>query len=237
MSNVSSDTNINILLIEDEFSIRRFLRSGLLGASFKLVEAGSGAEGLQLAATHNPQLILLDLGLPDMDGLEVVSKLREWTKVPIIILSARGQEKDKIQALDLGADDYLTKPFQLGELLARIRAVMRRGIAGVGDKHLYSVGDLTIDLKSRIVTVRGKSVHLTPKEFSLLVLLARYEGCVITHKQLLVEVWGRSAEAETHYLRVFMKNLRHKLELEPARPRHLITEPGVGYRLGGFENE
>lgn len=232
---MSNHLSMTTLLIEDEFSIRRFLRAGLSGTGINLIEAANGRDGARMIASHNPDLVLLDLGLPDIDGIQLISEIREWSKVPLIVLSARGQERDKIEALDRGADDYLTKPFQLGELLARIRAVSRRGASGIAEKSRFKTGELEIDLQTRLVLVQGQHVHLTPKEFKLLSLLVRYEGCVLTHKQLLGEVWGQSYQTETHYLRVFMKNLRHKIEKDPARPVYLITEPGIGYRLGGFD--
>ena len=182
--------------------------------------------------------MLLDLGLPDGDGLDVTSRLREWTRVPIIVLSARGQERDKVQALDAGADDYLTKPFGTSELLARIRVALRRVAERTPtEEPIVSLGEVTVDLARRLVTRAGKPVHLTPHEYKLLTTLLKYAGKVVTHKQLLKEVWGPQAVSQTHYLRVYMAQLRHKLEHDPARPRLLITEPGVGSRLRDEESD
>lgn len=221
-----------VLIIEDEAPLRRFLRAALAAQSYRLVEAETAAEGLQRATEHNPDIVLLDLGLPDGDGLDVTSRLREWTRVPIIVLSARGQERDKVQALDAGADDYLTKPFGTSELLARIRVALRRVAERTpNEEPIVALGDVTVDLARRLVTRAGKPVHLTPHEYKLLTTLLKYAGKVVTHKQLLKEVWGPQAVSQTHYLRVYMAQLRQKLEADPARPRYLTTEPGVGYRL------
>jgi two-component system KDP operon response regulator KdpE len=222
-----------ILLIEDDAQIRRFLRAALPAHGYRLVEAVSGNEGLVEAATRSPDVVLLDLGLPDIDGLEVTRRLREWSAVPIVVLSARGLEKDKVAALDGGADDYLTKPFGVEELLARIRVAIRRTtqVAGGAPRPVYEVGELRVDLAAREVRVGERAAHLTPTEFKILALLVRHAGKVVTHRQLLIEVWGPGAATSTHYLRVQMHGLRHKLEATPARPRYLITEPGVGYRL------
>lgn len=222
-----------ILLIEDEPQMRRFLRAGLGAQDYDLVEAETGREGLTQAAGRRPDVVLLDLGLPDTDGLEVIRRLREWSPVPIIVISARGREQDKIAALDLGADDYLTKPFSVGELLARVRVALRharRAVDGT-DQPVFAVGDLRVDLARREVAVRDAPVHLTPTEYKLLAVLVRFAGRVVTHRQLLKEVWGLSATTQAHYLRVYMAQLRHKLEADPARPGYLLTEPGVGYRL------
>ncbi len=222
-----------ILLVEDEFQMRRFLRVILKGQGYQLVEAVTGEEGLTQAATRNPDVILLDLGLPDIDGLEVTKKIREWSTTPIIVISAREQEMDKIKALDAGADDYLTKPFAAGELLARIRVAQRHRLmqATGQEESIFSVDNLKIDLIKRQVFIEGKEVHLTPIEYKILVMLARNAGKVVTHNLLLKEVWGPPYINETQYLRVYMTQLRHKLEANPARPRFLINEPGVGYRL------
>jgi two-component system KDP operon response regulator KdpE len=221
-----------ILLVEDEPQMRRFLRVSLTGHSFRLIECETGGDGLTQAATHNPDAILLDLGLPDMDGIEVTRRLREWTRTPIIVLSARGQEQDKIAALDAGADDYLTKPFGMGELLARIRVAMRhKDVVGEAGEPAFAVGDLHVDLSRREVRVGGEEVRLTPTEYNLLATLVRNAGKVITHRQLLKEAWGPTHATQTHYVRIFMSQLRHKIEENPARPRYLVTEPGVGYRL------
>lgn len=220
-----------ILIVEDEASMRRFLRVSLTNSGYRLVEAETAQEGLVQAAARNPELILLDLGLPDFDGLTVTERLREWTQTPIVVISARGLEEDKIRALDAGADDYVTKPFGVGELLARIRVALRHGAtAGVTDP-VYLSGDLSFDLGRRQVLVRGKEVHLTPIEYKLLATLVRHAGRVVTHRQLLKEVWGPNFSEQTQYLRVYMGQLRHKLELTPSQPVHLLTEPGVGYRL------
>jgi two-component system KDP operon response regulator KdpE len=221
-----------VLVVDDETSIRRFLRAGLEGQGFSLIEAATGGEGLAHAAMHTPDVVLLDLGLPDVDGFEVVTRLREWSSCPIIVLSARGDERDKIRALDAGADDYVTKPFSMGELLARLRAALRHRHRVPGaDEGVVACGDLRVDLARRVVTLRGEEVRLTPIEYKLLATLARQAGRVLTHEQLLREVWGPGHASERHYLRVYMAQLRHKLEDDPARPRHLLTETGVGYRL------
>ncbi len=228
-----SDTPPTILLIEDDPQIRRFLRAALPAHGYRLVEAETGESGLTQAATRTPDVVLLDLGLPDVDGLDVTRRLREWSQVPIVVLSARGLEGDKVAALDAGADDYLTKPFGVEELLARLRVALRHAArAGSGSAGpLFATGDLTVDLAGRQVRVRGQEVHLTPTEFKLLALLVKHAGKVVTQRQLLVEVWGPGSARNAHYLRVQMYGLRHKLEETPARPRYLVTEPGVGYRL------
>jgi two-component system KDP operon response regulator KdpE len=221
-----------ILVIEDEPQVVRFLRASLSSHGFKILEAASGQRGLIEASVRVPDLILLDLGLPDMDGVEVARRLREWSSVPIIVLSARGQERDKIEALDAGADDYLTKPFGIGELLARIRVALRHSErVGGTEAAEFTVGDLRVDLGARRVEARGQEVHLTPNEYNLLAVLVKNAGKVVTQRQLLKEVWGPASVDQGHYLRVYMAQLRHKLEAEAARPRWLITEPGVGYRL------
>jgi two-component system KDP operon response regulator KdpE len=220
-------------LVDDELPIRKFLGASLSSAGYALEEASTAAEALHRASDRPPDLVILDLGLPDMDGQEVLRQLRQWLLAPIIVLSARDQERQKIEALDRGADDYLTKPFSTGELLARIRAALRHGGQSVDSptSGRHQCGDLEIDLGSRKVLVRGKEVHLTPIEFKLLSTLVQNRGKVMTHRQLLKEVWGPQRVQETHYLRVFMAGLRRKLELDPAQPRHLLTEQGVGYRL------
>jgi len=228
---VSQD--LKVLLVEDEVSMLRFLRPALAAQGYSVLEATTGAEALALAASHNPDLVMLDLGLPDLDGIDVTHRLREWTQAPIIILSARGQERDKVQALDAGADDYLTKPFGMQELLARIRVARRHADArdGTPSDAVLSVGPLQIDLPRRRVLVGEREVRLTPLEYKLLVTLARNAGKVLTHQQLLREVWGPGRAGQTQYLHVYMGHLRNKLEADPVRPRLLITEPGVGYRL------
>ena len=220
-----------ILLIEDERQMRRFLRVSLAADGYDLIEAETAAEGMTLAASHNPDIVLLDLGLPDGDGLQVTERLREWTAVPILVISARGQEADKIKALDAGADDYLTKPFGVGELLARIRVALRRAATADDGQSLFTLGELRVDLARRHVLVSQKEVHLTPIEYKLLALLVKHAGLVLTHRQLLREVWGPHHTEQTQYLRVYMGQLRHKLESNPSRPVFLLTEPGVGYRL------
>lgn len=221
-----------ILAIEDEPQLVRFLRASLAGHAIHLIDAPTGAAGLIEASTRVPDLILLDLGLPDMDGVEVCRRLRDWTTIPIIILSARGQERDKIEALDAGADDYLTKPFGIGELLARIRVAQRHAQRGPGSEEpVVTAGKLRVDLAARRVERSGQEVHLTPTEFKLLAELVRSADRVVTQRQLLKAVWGPGSVDHTHYLRVYMANLRHKLEDEPARPQHLMTEAGVGYRF------
>jgi two-component system, OmpR family, KDP operon response regulator KdpE len=222
------------LLVEDDPQIRRFLRATLPAHGIRLLEADTAGDGLAQAATRTPDVVLLDLGLPDIEGIEFIRRLREWSSTPIIVLSARGLERDKVAALDAGADDYLTKPFGVEELLARLRVALRhRATAGSGTSEgaVFTAADLSVDLAGHLVRVGGREVRLTPTEFKLLAVLVRHAGKVITHRQLLVEVWGPGAAANTHYLRVQMHGLRHKLEATPARPRYLITEPGVGYRL------
>ncbi|MGA2498902.1 MAG: response regulator [Tepidisphaeraceae bacterium] len=228
-----SDTPPVILVIEDDPPIQRFLRVTLAAQGYEVLEAAAGRQGLIDAASRTPDLIILDLGLPDIDGLEVTRQLREWSKVPIIVVSARGKEQDKVMALDAGADDYLTKPFGVGELLARVRVAIRHAAAvrqETGDP-VFAVGDLRVDLLHRQVFVAEKQVHLTPNEFKLLAVLVKNAGKVMTHRQLLREVWGPFITQENHYLRVYMNQLREKLEADPSRPTYLLTEPGVGYRL------
>lgn len=222
-----------VLLIEDEPQMRRFLRVTLQSHGYRLVEASSGQEGLAEAAVRNPDVVLLDLGLPDMDGIEVTRKLREWSEMPVIVISAREQEEDKIRALDAGADDYLTKPFGAGELLARIRVALRHRLLRLAgqEEPIFILGDLRVDFAARTVYLREREIHLTPIEYRLLAVLVKNAGKVITHTQLLKEVWGPVYSAQTQYLRVYMAQLRRKLEADPARPKYLINEPGVGYRL------
>ena len=220
-----------VLVIEDDSQMRRFLRASLSGNGYQVVEAETGAAGVLQANARNPDLVLLDLGLPDQDGLLVTQRLREWATTPIIVISARGREEDKIQALDAGADDYLTKPFGVGELLARIRVALRNAARADSGVSEFSLGDLKVDLVRRQVLLGGKDVHLTPIEYKLLAALVKHAGSVITHRQLLREVWGPNSSDHTQYLRVYMGHLRHKLEKNPSRPQYLTTEPGVGYRL------
>jgi two-component system KDP operon response regulator KdpE len=220
-----------ILVIDDEPQMRRFLRVSLSEHGYRVTEAVSGNEGLAQAAARNPDVILLDLGLPDHDGLEITQRLRAWAKAPIIVVSARGQEDDKIKALDAGADDYLTKPFGVGELLARIRVALRHANRAEPDGAPFVLGELKVDLIRRQVWVGETEVHLTPNEYKLLTTLIQHAGRVLTHRQLLHEVWGPGYGNQTQYLRVYMGQLRHKLEKNPSRPAYLVTEPGVGYRL------
>ncbi len=221
-----------VLVVEDEQSMRRFLRAALESHDYRVTEATTCEEALRAATSHNPELVLLDLGLPDGDGLSLLERLREWSRVPIVVLSARGREQDKVAALDTGADDYLTKPFGTGELLARLRVAIRHAAAsGPTGEVVATVGPISIDHGKREVRVRGELVHLTPIEFRLLSVLARHADRVLTHRQILKEVWGPNAQTQTHYLRVYMAQLRRKVERDPARPRWLVTEPDVGYRL------
>lgn len=220
-----------VLVIEDEQPMRRLLKTALAGQGYRMIEAVNGEDGLRQAATRSPDLVLLDLGLPDLDGLSVTRRLREWTSVPVIVLSARGLEHDKITALDAGADDYVTKPFAMGELLARMRVALRHGARG-SEPAVLEFGDVCLDLAKRRVVRGGQEVKLTPIEFRLLTALAQFPGRVLTHEHLLRKVWGPGYIRQHHYLRVYMAQLRHKLEADPARPQLLITEPGVGYRLG-----
>ena len=224
---------VRILVIEDETQMQKFLGLALESEGYRFLSALTGAEGVALARTHNPDLFLLDLGLPDTDGMEVTRAIREFSAKPIIVISARGQEEDKVKALDVGADDYLTKPFGTSELMARIRVALRHASRSKEESNqpLLRVGDLEIDLDRRRVVVAGKEVHLTPNEYKLLAYLMKHAGKVLTHRQLLKEVWGAAYATQTHYLRVYMVQLRHKLEADAARPRYLVTEPGVGYRL------
>jgi two-component system KDP operon response regulator KdpE len=222
---------IRVLVVDDEPQIRRFLRTTLSAHGYRVKEASSGCEALALTATEQPELLLLDLGLPDIDGLEVIRRLREWSTVPIIIVSVRGHESEKIAALDKGADDYVTKPFGMGELLARMRAALRHRLQAELDEPVFRVAGLTVDLGRRVVTVESHEVRLTPKEYDLLRLLVTHAGKVITHQHLLRAVWGPGSVHETHYLRVYIGQLRQKLEPDPAQPRYILTEPGVGYRL------
>jgi two-component system, OmpR family, KDP operon response regulator KdpE len=222
-----------ILVVEDELPMRRFLRTALDAQGYRVIEAETVNEAVIAATTRNPELILLDLGLPDGDGIDLARRLREWSSVPIIVLSARGREADKVEALDAGADDYLTKPFSVGELLARLRVALRhaRQAAASEPGPVLTAGGLSADLAARRVTVDGQELHLTPIEYRLLVYLLRNAGRVLTHRQILKEVWGPPYLGQTHYVRVYMAELRKKIEADPARPKVLLTEPGVGYRL------
>ena len=224
-----ADTNLRVLVVDDERSIRRFLKASL-GSQFVILEATNGEEALTAVATEHPDIILLDLGLPDMDGVEVTRRLREWTQIPIIIVSVREQEKDKIAALDAGADDYLTKPFGVGELMARLRVALRRSTL-VDMVPVFTTGHLVVDLNQREVRVNEQPLALTPTEYDLLRTLVKHAGKVLTHDQLLRAVWGTAYESETHMLQVNISNLRRKIEPDPSRPIYIVTEPGVGYRL------
>jgi two-component system KDP operon response regulator KdpE len=225
-----SEKGPRILVVDDEQAIRRFLQTSLTANGHTVFEATTGQEALAAVANHRPDVLILDLGLPDMDGLDVTKRLREWTQVPIIILSVRGQETDKIAALDAGADDYLTKPFGVGELMARLRVVLRR-MTQPGDEPIFTAAGMTVDLVRRRVAVADREIQLTPTEYDLLRVLVTHAGRVLTHQQLLRQVWGLGYENEVHMLRVNISNLRHKLEHNPARPQYIVTEPGVGYRL------
>jgi two-component system KDP operon response regulator KdpE len=227
------NNSATIIVIEDEAQIRRFLRTSLTSEGYQVIEAETGKQGMAEAATRKPDLIILDLGLPDMDGVEVIKGVRAWSSVPVIILSARSQERDKVSALDAGADDYLVKPFGVGELLARIRVSLRHvsSAANSDEEGIFSLDELKVDMIHRNVTVGGTEVHLTPIEYRLLTVLVKHAGKVLTHRLLLKEVWGPNYVERAHYLRIYMGILRHKLEKDPARPRFLLTEVGVGYRL------
>jgi two-component system KDP operon response regulator KdpE len=222
-----------VLVVEDDRQMRRFLRTTLTALDYRVIEAATVAEATTAITTHNPDVVLMDLALPDGDGIELTGRIRTWSRVPVIVLSARGREEDKVAALDRGADDYLTKPFGVNELLARIRASIRRSAASSpgAEAAVLEVGPLRIDQARREVTADGRDVRLTPIEFRLLAFLAASAGKVLTHRQILKEVWGPPYVEETHYLRVFMATLRRKIERDPARPRLLLTEPGVGYRM------
>jgi two-component system KDP operon response regulator KdpE len=226
----STSIGLRVLVVDDERAIRRYLHAALNAQGYTIFEAINGQEALNAVVTDRPDLVILDLGLPDMDGVEVTRQLREWTHIPIIILSVREQESDKIAALDSGADDYLTKPFSSGELMARIRVAMRRSTQTTSGP-VFETGDLKVDLSRRLVTINGQDVSLTPTEYDLLRVMVQNAGKVLTHHQLLRQVWGTGYESEAHLLRVNMSNLRRKIELDPTRPRYILTEPGVGYRL------
>jgi two-component system KDP operon response regulator KdpE len=224
-----------ILLVEDEPEIRRFLRASLGAEGYRIVEADTGRRGAIGAATHKADLAIVDLGLPDFDGKEVIRRIREWSSMPIVVLSARAQERSKIDALDAGADDYITKPFGVGELLARVRAALRHAARSPTGATL-SLANVRIDLEKRRATRAGEEIRLTPIEFRLLACLAKHLGMVVTHRQILTEVWGPSHAEQTHYLRIYVKQLRDKLEDDPVQPRYLLTETGVGYRLVADED-
>ncbi|HVN75830.1 MAG TPA: response regulator [Thermoanaerobaculaceae bacterium] len=222
-----------VLIVDDETPIRRFLRLSLAGEGYRVAEAGTAAAALELIASQRPDVVLLDLGLPDRDGLELTKEVREWSPVPIVVLSARGKEADKVSALEAGADDYVTKPFGVGELIARLKVALRHASsAGAQEgEAVFTAGELRVDLARRQVFIAGREVRLTPIEYRLLAALVKHAGKVLTHRQLLHEVWGPEYGDENHYVRVYVAQLRRKLEADPARPRYLRTEPGVGYRL------
>lgn len=220
-----------VLIIEDEPQLLRFLSAALKSHGYRSMTASTAQEGESLSLSHRPDAILLDLGLPDKDGLEVVKTMREWFDTPIIVVSARGKEDDKVEALESGANDYLTKPFGTRELIARIRVALRGRQQGPSANLVCDIGELHVDVEAHLVTLKGEKVHLTPNEFKLLALLVRHIGKVLTHNQILKEVWGITNTQQTHYLRVYMNQLRQKLEADPSRPRYLHTELGVGYRL------
>lgn len=225
-----------VLLIEDEKPIRRFVKPYLENLDFKVIEAKSGKEGLALASSHQPKVILLDLGLPDMDGLEVLSQLRKWTQIPVIILTARGKDKDKVEGLNAGADDYLAKPFDVTELAARIRVALRHIELAKpqAEEPPFQTGDLKVDGAAHIVTVGGREVHLTPNEYDLLAFLARHVGNPVTHRMIMDEIWGRHSSDQEVSLRIHIHNLREKIEADVLVPEYILTEPGVGYRLKGL---
>ena len=223
-----------ILVIDDEIEIRRLLKVGLAAYGYDFAEAATGKEGINQAAIIRPDIIILDMGLPDLDGLEVVRQIREWSQIPIIILSVRGQELDKVKALDLGADDYLTKPFSVSELMARIRVALRHQ-ADLKDEPIVNLGDLYIDLARRIVKVAGTEVHLTPTEYDLLKILVSHPGKVVTHRHLITGIWGAYDQEHSQYLRIYISQLRKKIELDPNQPKFILTEPGIGYRLTALE--
>jgi two-component system, OmpR family, KDP operon response regulator KdpE len=221
----------SVLVVEDEPEIRRILRGALESEGYRVVEAAGGRRGTIDAGSHKPDLAIVDLGLPDLDGVEVIRRIRSWSSMPIVVLSARIQERSKIEALDAGADDYVTKPFGVGELLARVRVALRHATRAASGGNVLCLEKTKIDLEKREASRDGIPVHLTPIEFKLLASLARHLGMVVRHRQLLTEVWGPTHAAHTHYLRIYMKQLREKLEADPVRPKYLVTETGVGYRL------
>jgi two-component system KDP operon response regulator KdpE len=226
-----TDQGLRILVVDDERAIRRFLRASLSTHGHTILEAGTGDEALAVAVEQRPDIIFLDLGLPDMDGIEVTRRLREWTQTPIIVLSVRDQEHVKIEALDAGADDYLTKPFGMGELMARVRGVLRRSLQAGAGEPLFTSDDLQVHLAHRQVLIQGKEVALTPTEYDILKTLVQNAGKVMTHQQIITKVWGGGYSEGAHLLRVNISNLRRKIESDPTRPEHIVTEPGVGYRL------
>jgi two-component system, OmpR family, KDP operon response regulator KdpE len=226
-----SEQPIRVLVVDDEPQIRRFLRTSLSAHGYHVIEAACGKEAIVSMTTERPDIVILDLGLPDMDGLNIIHRVREWSNIPMLVLSVRGREDEKIAALDGGADDYVTKPFNMGELLARIRAALRHRLQAEVEEPVFRSAGLTVDLVRRVVLVDNCEVKLTPKEYDLLRVLVIHAGKVVTHQHLLREVWGPASVYETHYLRVYIGQLRQKLEPDPAQPRYILTEPGVGYRL------
>jgi two-component system KDP operon response regulator KdpE len=232
-----SDTSPVVLVVDDEIQIRRFLRTGFELNGFVIHEAGTGAEAIRAATLRPVDLIIVDLGLPDMDGSEVVERIRSWSSAPIIVLSVRAAEAQKVKLLELGADDYVVKPFGMAELMARVRVALRRQMRAASGEPIVKAGPLAIDLSARAVSLNGARLALTPKEYRLLQVLAQHAGNVVTHQQLLKEVWGNSHVQDTHYLRIFVRKLRQKIEPRPDTPRILLTELGVGYRLAQSDNE
>ncbi len=230
---MKKESGTTVLIIEDELPIRKFVRATLGAQGFSFLEASTGSEGTSLAASHHPDIILLDLGLPDTDGLSLIKALRTWTAIPILVISARGKEQDKVTALDAGADDYLTKPFGVGELMARLRVALRHSRLTKKEQEAptFDLGGLRMDFSKHQVYVDKREIHLTPTEYRLLSVMIRHAGKVVTQRQLLMEIWGPGHESQTHYLRIYIHELRQKLEPDPARPRFLITEAGVGYRF------
>ena len=226
-----SEQPIRVLVVDDEPQIRRFLRTSLSAHGYHMIEAACGKDAIVKMTTERPDIVILDLGLPDMDGLHIIHRVREWSTIPIIVLSVRGRKDEKIAVLDGGADDYVTKPFNMGELLARIRAALRHRLQAEVEEPVFRSAGLTVDLVRRVVLVDDCEVKLTPKEYDLLRVLVIHAGKVVTHQHLLREVWGPASVYETHYLRVYIGQLRQKIEPDPAQPRYILTEPGVGYRL------
>jgi two-component system, OmpR family, KDP operon response regulator KdpE len=222
---------VRVLVVDDEAAIRRFLRTGLTAQGYEVVEAETGAQAIELAAKEPPDLVILDLGLGDMDGTEALQQLRRTSLMPVVVLSVRNDEKEKVRALDLGADDYVTKPFGMDELIARVRTALRHRLQQQGEMPVFHSGDLSVDLTRRHVTLKGAEIKLSAKEFDLLQCLVKHAGKVLTHQFLLREVWGPANADDVQYLRVYIRTLRHKLEEDPTRPRYLLTETGVGYRL------
>ena len=226
-----SEPVARVLVVDDEPQIRRFIRTSLVAKGYTILEACNGEEAMVKATSERPDIIILDLGLPDMDGMDVIRRVREWSKVPVLVLSVRGHEAYKVAALDAGADDYVTKPFGMGELMARIRAALRNRFEQEVPEPVFRSGGLTVDLAKRLVFVDDLEIRLTPTEYDVLRTLVAHAGKVVTHRHLLTEVWGPADVDETHYVRVYVGQLRQKIEPDPARPRYIVTEPGVGYRL------